>query len=349
MPRGIWRYLAGLSYAIGVAESIRIWPFNRVHKGVIGVGSVNQNERIGKTKLKNKHTIYLVDGTYEVFRAYYGGPSLLNSNGQEVGAVRTFLYSMYKLLREKQVTHIGCAFDHTIESFRNQLFADYKNGDGIDASFWYQLHCAELCADALGILVWPMVDYEADDALATACYQLLAGASVTKIDQIILATPDKDLAQMVTHHKVIQWDRMRDIRYDSQKVLEKFGVYPQSIPDLLALVGDSADGIPGIPGWGMKSARMMLNHYRCIEAIPQDSGEWQVPVRGKKRLEQSLRDHSEQLQLYKRLATLITDCPIATALSDLQWQGVSLEKLSLICQEVEDEKLLGRIQADLDL
>src|SRR6478736_4573938 len=212
--------------------------------------------------------VHLVDGTYVLFRAFYAVPSAKNASGLEVGALRGLARSMLALLREPGVSHVAVAFDHVIESFRNQLFAGYKTGEGIDPDLWGQFELAERVCAALGIVVWPMVEFEADDALATDAFRF---AQAAEVEQVLIASPDKDLAQCVVGTRVVCLDRMRKKLLDEAGVNEKFGVTPAQIPDYLALVGDSADGIPGVPRWGAKSAAAVLREYGTIEAIP-DSG-----------------------------------------------------------------------------
>src|SRR6185503_12991725 len=209
--------------------------------------------------------IHLIDGTYELFRSYFGAPEALGPNGVEVGATRGILRSLLSLLREDGVSHVACAFDHVIESFRNELFDGYKTGDGVPAELMAQFPLAERAAHALGLVVWPMVEFEADDALASAAARYGESADV---EQVLICTPDKDMAQCVRGSKVVCFDRMRRRTIDERAVVEKFGISPASIPDWLALVGDDADGIPGVPKWGKKSAAALLSVYRTVERIP---------------------------------------------------------------------------------
>src|SRR5574339_1055712 len=217
--------------------------------------------------------IYLIDGTYELFRSFYGAPAKKAPDGREVGATLGLLKSLLMLLTRPGVTHIACAFDHVIESFRNDLYPGYKTGEGIDPALLAQFPLAEEAVAALGIVVWPMVEFEADDALGTAAMRFKKNKSV---EQILICSPDKDLAQLVEGKKIVCWDRRRDIIIDEAGVVEKYGVSPESMPDWLALVGDSADGYPGIPGWGAKSASVVLAHYKHMEAIPDEPGKWEV-------------------------------------------------------------------------
>src|SRR5581483_4826932 len=229
--------------------------------------------------------LHLVDGTYELFRAYYGGQPHRNRNGREVGAVRTLVASLLVLLRSPGVTHVGVAYDHVIESFRNDLFAGYKTGEGIDPALYGQFGLAETASEALGLVTWPMVEFEADDAMASAAAM---GEHDERVEQVFLCSPDKDLTQCVKGSRVVLFDRMRRNVLTEDKVVEKFGVRPESIPDYLALVGDTADGIPGIPGWGSRSAASVLAVYGHLEAIPADAATWTANVRGAARLSLAL-------------------------------------------------------------
>jgi len=262
--------------------------------------------------------VHLVDGTYELFRAYFGAPPARDSSGQPVGAVRGLLATLVSLLREPGVTHVACAFDHVIESFRNDLFAGYKTGDGIDPELLAQFHPAEGAVAALGVVVWSMVEYEADDALATAAARLRDDPAV---EQVVICSPDKDLSQCVSGSRVICRDRRLRLDRDEAGVLAKFGVAPASIPDWLALVGDSADGIPGLPGWGEKSAAAVLRCYGRLEAIPDSARDWRIELRGRERLAASLAQRRADAELYRLLATLRSDVPLAESLDELRWRG----------------------------
>jgi len=284
--------------------------------------------------------VHLVDGTYELFRAYYGVPPAHDAAGRPVGAVRGILATLLALLREPGVTHVACAFDHVIESFRNRLFAGYKTGEGIDPDLLAQFEPAERAASALGIVVWPMVEFETDDALATAAFRWHDEPGV---EQVVICSPDKDLSQCVVGSRVICRDRLRRTDRDEAGVVARFGVPPASIPDWLALVGDAADGIPGIPGWGEKSAGTVLLRYGRIEAIPDDPAGWDVAVRGRDRLAASLRGRREDAALYRRLATLRTDVPLAESLADLEWRGARRGDLGALCREIGAEGLLPRV------
>lgn len=284
--------------------------------------------------------IHLVDATFELFRCYYGAPKATAPNGGEVGATRGILRTLLSLLRQDDVSHVACAFDHVIESFRNDLFHGYKTSEGIEPALWDQFPLAERAAHALGVVVWPMVEFEADDALATMAAR---GDADHNVEQVVICATDKDLAQCVRGSRVVCFDRMRRRLFDEAGVIEKFGVPPASIPDWLALVGDSADGYPGIPGWGSKSAAAVLARYGHIEAIPNDERQWQVAVRSAAALGVSLREHREELTLYRRLATLRTDVPLTEEIEDLRWLGARRRELTDLCKEIGDEAFLEMV------
>ena len=281
--------------------------------------------------------IHLFDGTYELFRSFYGAPSRTTSAGLEVGATRSFLLSLAAFVKQPEVTHVACAFDHVIESFRNDLFDGYKTGEGIDPALWSQFPLAEEAAYALGYVSWPMVEFEADDALATA-----ADRFAPLVEQVVILSPDKDLMQCVRGEQVVVHDRLRNRIYDEAGVVAKFGVSPASIPDYLALVGDSADGIPGIARWGAKSAAAVLAAYRHLERIPDDDRAWTVKLRGSGVLAQNLREARERSLLYRKLAVLRTDVPLAENLEDLRWRGPRQEELASLCRRIEDDSVLAR-------
>jgi len=283
--------------------------------------------------------IYLVDGTYELFRNYFGVPPKKAPDGREVGAALGLLRSLLLLLSSPDVTHVACAFDHVIESFRNDLFPGYKTGAGTDPDLLAQFSLAEEAVSALGVVVWPMVEFEADDALATAAARFNDEKTV---EQIVICSPDKDLAQLVSGNQIVCWDRRRDILIDEAGVVEKYGVRPGSIPDWLALVGDSADGIPGIPGWGAKSSASVLAHYEHIEKIPDNPEEWGVSVRGATRLAENLAQGREEALLYRKLATLRQDVPLNEKLGDLEWLG-AYDQMKELCQKLGDERIPERV------
>jgi 5'-3' exonuclease len=286
--------------------------------------------------------IHLVDGTYELFRNHFGAPPKKAPDGREVGATLGLLRSLLMLLTSPGVTHVGVAFDHVIESFRNDLYSGYKTAEGVDPNLLAQFLLAEEAVAALGVVVWPMVEFEADDALGTAAARFKKNKSV---EQILICSPDKDLAQLVSGKKIVCWDRRREIIIDEAGVVEKYGVSPESMPDWLALVGDSADGYPGIPGWGAKSAAVVLAHYRHMESIPDEAGKWKVdsisPGRAAS-LAQSLAQRREEALLYKKLATVREDVPLEEKLADLKWQG-AYGPLKELCHELGDERIPERI------
>ena len=260
--------------------------------------------------------VHLVDGTYELFR-YFMAPAFDRATPEALRAVRGVVGSVLGML-EDGATHLGVATDHVIESFRNDLWPGYKTGEGIDPLLRAQFEPLEEALAALGVIVWPMVDFEADDALAAAAAMAAADARVT---QVIVCTPDKDLAQCVRGTRVVQLDRRTKETRDAGGVLKKFGVLPASIPDWLALVGDSADGYPGLPGWGAVSAATVLARYEHLEDIPKLAGEWSVPVRGALRLAATLAEQREQALLFRVLATLRDDAPIGVDVEGLRWRG----------------------------
>ena len=284
--------------------------------------------------------LHLVDGTYELFRAFYApGPSRRAPDGMDVKATRGFVTTMASLLREDHVTHVAVAFDTVIESFRNALFDGYKIGEGIDPDLWAQFPLVEQAAEALGLVVWRMHEFETDDALATA-----AARWADDFEQVVICSPDKDFAQCVRTDKVVLLDRRREKTYDEDGVAEKWGVSPASIPDWLALVGDNADGIPGIPRWGAKSAAIVLGHFNHLEQIPEDPDDWSINVRGAKALAGSLAAQREEALLYRTLATLRTDVPLEEDLFDLEWRGADSAKLQALCERTGDHSILGAVE-----
>lgn len=283
--------------------------------------------------------IHLVDGTYELFRHHFGAPPKKAPDGRQVGATLGLLRSLLALLAQPEVTHIGCAFDHVIESFRNDLYSGYKTGAGIDQDLLAQFPLAEEAVSALGIVIWPMVEFEADDALASACLRFNRDP---RVEQILLCSPDKDLAQLVSGRRIVCWDRRRDIILDEDGVLEKFGVHPTSIPDWLALVGDTADGYPGIPGWGAKSASAVLSRFGHLEGIPANFADWGLSLGRAERLSESLSGGRKEAFLYRRLAILNTDVPLPEQLEDLEWRGAR-QKLKAICSDLGEQQIPARI------
>jgi 5'-3' exonuclease len=284
--------------------------------------------------------LHRIDGTYELVRAYYGAPSSI-VDGREVGAAHGLLRSLMSLLREPGCTHVAIAFDHVIESFRNDLFDGYKTGEGMDPVLWAQFPLAEELAEALGLVVWPMIEFEADDALGSAATRY---SEDPQVERIHLCSPDKDLAQCVRGDRIVLVDRMRKRTIDEPGVVEKWGVSPASIPDLLALMGDSADGIPGIPRWGAKSSATVLARYQHIEAIPEDPETWEVKVRGAKSLAVNLNDAREDALLYKRLATLREDVPLKESVADLEWRGADADALAAVAEKIGAGRTIERVE-----
>jgi 5'-3' exonuclease len=273
--------------------------------------------------------LHLLDATYELFRAYYGVEPARSPDGREVGAVGGLLGTTLSLLREKDVTHLAAATDHVIRSFRNDLWPDYKTEEGVPGDLLAQFPLAERALEAIGVVVWPMVEFEADDALAAA-----AARFGPEVEEVVICTPDKDLAQCVVGRKIVQRDRRRRITYDEDGVRAKFGVSPASIPDWLALVGDSADGYPGLSGWGEKSASTLLARWEHLEAIPADPSRWEVKVRGADRLAATLRERMDEARLFRRLATLRRDVPLKQSLEELRWRGVPRDRWLALCDEL---------------
>ena len=269
--------------------------------------------------------VHLVDGTYELFRYYFALPGHLDDDGMEVDAVRGVLGSVLGLL-EDGATHIGVATDHVIESFRNDMWPGYKTSAGVDPELLAQFPLLEDALRALGVTVWAMVDEEADDALAAAAR---IAADDPRVERVLICTPDKDLAQCVADPRVAQLDRRQRRLFDEAAVREKFGVSPASIPDWLALVGDNADGFPGLPGWGAKSAATVLARYEHLDAIPDDASAWDVTVRGAPKLAATLVDGQREVMLFRDLATLRADVPVGTV-DEWRWRGptAALEELS---------------------
>jgi len=260
--------------------------------------------------------VHLLDGTYELFRHFYAMPKQQDKNGREVAAIIGVLGSVLGML-EGGATHIGVATDHVIESFRNRLWAGYKTSEGIEPDLLAQFHPLEDALRAMGVVVWAMEEFEADDALAAAAR---LAAETTGVEQVIICTPDKDLSQCVVGQRVVQLDRRKRELRDEAGVVARFGVEPSSIPDYLALVGDSADGFPGVPGWGEKASGAVLGRYGHLERIPANAKEWEVPVRGAARLAAALQEHRDLALLFRTLATLRTDVPVGTV-ADLRWHG----------------------------
>lgn len=286
--------------------------------------------------------VHLVDGTYELFRNFYGAPPKKAPDGREVGATLGLLRSLLMLLTSPGVTHMGVAFDHVIESFRNELYSGYKTGEGVDPHLISQFPLAEQGVRALGVVVWPMVKFEADDALGTAARRFGREKSVR---QVVICSPDKDLAQLVSGKRIVCWDRRRELVIDEVAVVEKFGVRPTSIPDWLALVGDAADGYPGIPGWGEKTTSAVLARYKHLEAIPAEPSKWRVGSISAGRaasLAESLASRRREAALFKSLATVRDDVPLKEKLVDLEWRGARKDIRDL-CRNWGEQRIPARI------
>jgi 5'-3' exonuclease len=282
--------------------------------------------------------VHLVDGTYELFRAYYGAPKAFAPDGREVGATRALCRTLLLLLEDEGATHVAIAFDHVIESFRNELYGGYKTSAGIEPDLWSQFPLAEEATSALGIVTWPMVEFEADDAIAAAAHRFKAPPEV---EQVLICSPDKDLAQCVEGTRVVMVDRRRKLVLDEAAVIAKFGVPPSSIPDYLALVGDTADGYPGIPRWGERSSAAVLAVYKTLENIPDLDRSWTVKVRGAASLAESLRTRRDEARLYRTLARLRTDVPLTESLADLEWRGPS-PRLESFAARIGDADVVAR-------
>lgn len=276
--------------------------------------------------------LVLVDGTYELFRAFYGAPSRKAPDGREIGAALSCARSLWSLSQEARVGYMAVAFDSVIESFRNELFAGYKTGEGIDPDLRSQFPLIEALTAALGMSVLSMKTFEADDALATLAAVF---AEDPTLGRIVIASPDKDLAQCVVGQRIVTWDRMRKRVYDEAAVIQKYGVAPASIPDYLALVGDVADGIPGVPRWGARSAARILSRYGRLENIPRRAGDWDVQLRGAAALAEQLMLHEEEVRLYRRLATLRRDVPIASVPEDYRPRAPDPAAISRFAAELD--------------
>ena len=283
--------------------------------------------------------VHLVDGTYELFRYYFALPSQVDADGVEVAAVRGVLGSVLSMI-ENGATHVGVATDHVVESFRNDMWQDYKCGEGIEPELMEQFHRLENALGALGVTVWPMVEFEADDALASAAR---VASEDPRVKRVFLCTPDKDLAQSVTGDRVVQLDRRKNLITNEAGVLEKYGVPPDSIPDYLALVGDTSDGFPGLPGWGAKSTSTVLGHYKKFEKIPDDVDTWAVKPRGAARLAAALSQGREEARLFKNLATLRTEVPVGRSVDEWRWTGPS-EYFAPMCEQLGAKGLVQRAQ-----
>jgi 5'-3' exonuclease len=262
--------------------------------------------------------IHLIDGTYELFRHFFAVPSARDAEGREVGAVRGVVASILGMFNRGGATHVGVATDHVIESFRNRMWPGYKTGAGIDPDLLSQFELLEDAVSALGVTVWPMVEYEADDALAAAAAK---AEKDPRVEKVLICTPDKDLAQCVRGSRVIQLIRRTNVQMDEAAIVKKFGVPPASIPDYLALVGDSADGYPGLPGWGPKSSAAVLAKFEHIESIPADPKQWRVNANNAASLAATLERDRKLALLFRDLATLRTEIPVFDSVDDLAWNG----------------------------
>ena len=282
--------------------------------------------------------VHLIDGTYELFRHFFAVPAAADVNGQEIGAVRAALASVLSVI-ERGATHMGVATDHVVESFRNDLYPGYKTSEGVPRELLSQFPVLEEALEAMGVVVWPMVYYEADDALASAAAKV---AKDDRVRQVFICTPDKDLSQCVVGTRVVQLDRRRDILRDEAGVVAKFGVKPQSIPDYLAVVGDSADGFPGLPGWGSKAAALALSQYPHLENIPRDWREWHPSIRKARLLSESLFNAWNDALLFRALATLRLDVPVFDTVEDLCWKGPR-PNFAERCRRMKSPELLGRV------
>jgi 5'-3' exonuclease len=286
--------------------------------------------------------LHLVDATFELFRAFYSRPPRRAPDGRPVNAVQGLVDSMLSLLREPDVTHIGAATDHVIESWRNDVYPGYKSSAGVDPDLLAQFVDAERALEALGITVWPMVEDEADDTIAAAVHRFGADS---RVEQVVICSVDKDLGQLVEGNRVVLRDRMRKVTYDEDGIRQKFGVGPTSIPDYLALVGDSSDGFPGLPGWGTKSAATVLAKFGHLETIPDSPLDWELDIRNASRLAATLAEHRAEALLYRRLAMLNPDARLeaTTSLDDLEWHGVPRDRFMALCQELGFDTVRERV------
>jgi 5'-3' exonuclease len=282
--------------------------------------------------------VHLIDGTYELFRHFFAVPAAADVSGQEIGAVRGVLTSVLSMI-ERGATHIGVATDHVVESFRNDLYPGYKTSEGVPPELLSQFAVLEDALVSMGLVVWPMDYYEADDALASAANK---AAQDDRVGQVFICTPDKDLGQCVSGTRVVQLDRMRNVVRDEAAVLAKFGVIPQSIPDYLAVVGDSADGFPGLPGWGTKSAALTLSQYLHLEDVPKDWRAWHPSIRRARLLSESLLNGWSDALLFRTLATLRLDVPVFDSVEDLRWKGPR-PNFAEQCERMKSTVLFNRV------
>ena len=284
--------------------------------------------------------VHLIDGTYELFRYFFAVPSMTDAKGEEIGAVRGVLGSVLSMI-EQGATHLGVATDHVVESFRNDLYAGYKTSEGVPPELLSQFPILEEALEAMGVVVWPMVPFEADDALASAAAK---AAQDERVQQVLICTPDKDLSQCVVGTRVVQLDRRREIVRDEAGVIAKFGVKPQSIPDYLAVVGDSADGFPGVAGWGAKTAALTLSQYEHLEDIPKDWKAWHASIKKARTLSESLFSAWDDALLFRTLATLRLDVPVFDGVENLRWKGPR-QNFGEYCQRIKAPVLYTRVAA----
>ncbi len=284
--------------------------------------------------------VHLIDGTYELFRHFFAVPAAADVNGQEVGAVRGVLASVMSMI-EAGATHIGVATDHVVESFRNDLYPGYKTSEGVAPELLSQFPILEEALQAMGVMVWPMVYFEADDALASAAAK---AAQDSRVSQVLICTPDKDLSQCVVGTRVVQVDRRREAVRDQAGVVARFGVTPQSIPDYLAVVGDSADGFPGVAGWGEKGAASTLSLYPHLEDIPKDWQQWNPSIKKARRLSEALFSAWDDALLFRTLATLRLDVPVFATVDELRWQGPR-DNFEEVCRRMKAINLPRRVMS----
>jgi 5'-3' exonuclease len=288
--------------------------------------------------LRKHMDVHLIDGTYELFRHFFAVPPAADVIGQEVGAVRGVLSSVLSMIK-RGATHVGVATDHVVESFRNDLYPGYKTSEGVAPELLSQFPILEDALEAMGVVVWPMVYYEADDALASAADK---AAQDDRVTQVLICTPDKDLSQCVVGTRVVQLDRRREILRDEAGVVARFGVQPHSIPDYLAVVGDDADGFPGLAGWGAKAAALALSQYPHLEDIPKDWREWHPSIRRARPLSESLFGAWDDALLFRTLATLRLDVPVFDTVEDLRWRGPRPD-FEQMCVRMKSPELYGRV------
>jgi 5'-3' exonuclease len=282
--------------------------------------------------------VYLIDGTYELFRHFFAVPSSKDADGQEIGAVRGVLTSVLSMI-DRGATHLGVATDHVVESFRNDLYPGYKTSEGVAPELLSQFPIVEEALVAMGVVVWPMVEFEADDALASAAAEAARNEAV---NQVLICTPDKDLSQCIVGKRVVQLDRRKALVRDEAGVVEKFGVKPESIPDYLAVVGDTADGFPGLKGWGEKAAALVLSQYPHLEDIPKDWKDWPPSIRRARALSETLVSSWDDALLFRKLATLRLDVPVFDTVDDLRWTGPRAE-FARMCQRLKAPDLFRRV------